>query len=143
MALPPTRRGRDYFLTAPKFLILSPPKHGKTLLCATYSKFFEGWNRPDGARFIELNDLLWVAFDPNAIVGLVEQGYDVPIIDLSDKVGTALLPALDDFDKEIVKRLEGHEKEHGAKLRALVVDTASFLDKNLNEWFGRLYSDPR
>lgn len=155
MALPATRRAKDYFLTAPKFLILSPPKHGKTLCAATYSKFFKGFHNHPGTQFdascgrcqapgwIEMNDLLWIAFDPNAIVGLAEQGYDVPVIDLSDKTGQALLPALEDLEKEIKTKIAEHEKLYGEKLRAVVVDTISFLDKNLNEWFGRFFSDPR
>src|SRR3990167_3477187 len=126
-------KGSDKFLKHPNLLILGPPKHGKTSLCATYSKHFRGWPSPDKVVF--LDDLLWIGFDPNALEGLVGQGYDAPIVDLSAKTGVSLLPALEDCASDLPKLI----KQLGT--RAVVVNTGSVLDKNANEYWASVFKN--
>lgn len=132
MPLPPVTTARSNFLKRPRIMIFSPPKHGKTFLAATKSKFFVGWNRPKG-EVIMLKDMHWVAFDPDAVEGLNEQGYDAPITDLSGQVGPLLLPALTSCAIELQGRLAAQAKQYGLAPEDIstVVDTVSFLDKNI------------
>lgn len=122
------------FLVNERILLFGPPKHGKTTVAATFSDKFVGFDRPKGSPIIKLDDLVWLAFDPNPLVGIVEQGYDVPVLfDLSKETGDRLLPAIDSVLANIEALVDA------MKPKVVVVDTVSFLDKSLNEFFARKY----
>lgn len=116
------------------FLIYGPKKTGKTLLAATISDYFPEFDRVPvpAPAYVELKDVVWLAFDKSPTDTLLQFKLGVPrILDLR-----RLLRKLgrDEFFFRLPAVLKSYSDDDS---RFIIVDTVSEFDKLLRNWWSK------
>lgn len=110
-------------------LVFAPPDRSKTFSSATVSDKAPAWLtnvRPRKLAHhdpITLDDLLWIAFDSGATVGMKQQGLKVPQFDLSHIDMTKW----DAENIELQRKIK--ERVLGGQTKVVIIDTVSAFDE--------------
>lgn len=106
-------------------LVYGPPGSLKSASSVTLSDYCPAdWTHvklvtPPKRDMVELKDMLWLAFDAQALFGFKQLGVSAPIIDLSQVPGTALNTKIDEALRDIKAEVDA------GRTKSVVVDTIS------------------